>query len=313
MEVAISLVSPLLGTIVLGYLLSRARYISDGGIDGINRYVVSIALPSLLVRALATTELPNEWPWGLWLSYFLPAIAVWGLGFTIACIVMKRPRGEGIIVGFGSALSNSALLGIPMILTAFGDQAGPPLFLLLALDGLVLLSLATFLLETESDADGTRGRAGAVWAGFRGTVRSPIILGLAAGIVMAAIDVRIPEPIDRLLGMLANSAIPCALFVLGATLNRHQLGRDLPSSVITMVLKLLIHPLLVWILATFVFGLPPLWTIVATLAAAMPTGVFSAILAARYRTGSGAASGAVLLTTVVSLVTVTVLIAVLLP
>ncbi len=52
----------------------------------------------------------------------------------------------------------------------------------------------------------------------------------------------------------------------------------------------------------------PLWVTAATLLAAMPTGVYSSILANRYQAAPGAASSTVVLSTGVSIVTLTILI-----
>src|SRR5215213_6385837 len=54
--------------------------------------------------------------------------------------------------------------------------------------------------------------------------------------------------------------------------------------------KLILLPLAVYALGTWVFGLPPLWICVATIFAAMPTGIKAYLFATRYQVGAAATS-----------------------
>src|SRR3546814_17942317 len=54
------------------------------------------------------------------------------------------------------------------------------------------------------------------------------------------------------------------------------------QSLCVVALKLVVHPLLVWLLAAFVFRLPPLWVDIAVLCAALPTGANVFLLAQRH-------------------------------
>jgi len=97
------------------------------------------------------------------------------------------------------------------------------------------------------------------------------------------------------------------VFVLGAMLTRYSIRRSVGAASITTVFKLVVHPALVFVMTQYVFELEPLWVMAATMLAAMPTGVYSSILANRYRAAPGAASSTVVLSTGLSLVTLTVL------
>jgi predicted permease len=68
-------------------------------------------------------------------------------------------------------------------------------------------------------------------------------------------------------------------------------------------LKLVIHPLAVWVLAFHVFTMPPAYAGVATLFAAMPVGINAYLLASRYKTETGVVAAAVMLSTLLAIVT----------
>ena len=85
----------------------------------------------------------------------------------------------------------------------------------------------------------------------------------------------------------------------------HGVGQlDLSSGPALVALKLVAHPLLVWFLAAKIFGLPPLWTAVATLAAAMPTGATVFIFARGYGIYVARATSATLIANGLAIATV---------
>ncbi|MGB6085041.1 AEC family transporter [Parvibaculum sp.] len=309
MDVALSLVLPIFGIILFGYAGARLKLISHSGVDGLDTYVFTFAMPVLLFRNLAHTAFPASLPWELWISYYGAMLTVWALGSFVAHFILRRPTPDTIMLGFGSGQGNTIMLGLPIILTGFGPEAGIPVFLILAFHGIILFTIATFLLELTRARDGAeRPHLGAILKeGLINTLRNPVIIGIGCGVVYGQLGVPLPAIADTALEMVARSAIPCALFVLGAMLTRYSLRQSVGAASVTSFFKLIVHPALVFLLTHFVFGLEPLWVTAATLLAAMPTGVYSSILANRYQAAPGAASSAVVLSTALSLFTLTVL------
>ncbi len=303
---AVQLVLPIFGIISLGYLAARTGFLTTAAVDGIDRYVFNFALTALLFRALANTALPTELPWGLWFSYYGGVLIVWAIGALLARMFFRRSPADSVIIGFGGGFSNTVMLGIPIILTAYGEEAGVPLFFILAFHGLTVFTIATFLLETTKPRDGAALTLVQILReSVKGVVTNPIIVALAFGIGFGQTGLSIPGPLDVTLEMLARTGIPCALFVLGATLVRYELKRSIDAAALIAAVKLVLHPIVVLGLSSFVFVLPPLWIKVAVTMAAMPTGVFCFVLANRYRAAPGAASSSILLATGFSLITLT--------
>lgn len=78
-------------------------------------------------------------------------------------------------------------------------------------------------------------------------------------------------------------------------------------------LKLLVHPLVVWLMVTHVFRLDPLWATVAVLDAALPVAANVFVLARRYDVYVERSSAIVLTSTMASVVTVSALLTLLSP
>ena len=97
-----------------------------------------------------------------------------------------------------------------------------------------------------------------------------------------------------------------ALATMGASLAGFRLSGAVADAGLSVVLKLIAHPLLVWLLATYVFDLKPLWRDVATVMAALPVGINVYLLADRYQAGVGSGVTAILVSTALSVASIAV-------
>ena len=98
---------------------------------------------------------------------------------------------------------------------------------------------------------------------------------------------------------------------MGIALKRYGFGRHLQLSGVMTALKLLVHPLLVYLLAMHVFTMPPVWAGVAVLFASAPCGLNAYLFAERYRSGVAITASAISLSTALSIFTTTFWLAVL--
>lgn len=303
MQVFADVVVPLFGIVLLGYGAARLGWFSNTTCDGLSSYVFNFAIPLMLFRHMATLEWTGTMPWDLLASYYIGTFVVFGLGGVLA-VRFGASAQERAIVGFGAAFSNTVLLSIPVVLTAFGDEAALPLFSIIAVHSLFLLTTAVVSLEL--------GRGGAelkanLTTSLKGIVVNPVLLGLAAGLLWRVTGFSLQGPVEEIVDRLGMTALPCALFAMGGTLTRYHLAGHLREASLITALKLFVHPILVWLLAAHVFGIEPRWVAIAVVIAAMPTGINVYLFAQRYDAGTAIASSAVVLSTTLSFVTLSAL------
>lgn len=300
---AIGVIFPVIAVIAVGYVSGRRGVLSLDNVLTLNRFVFVMAAPALLFRNVALTEFPEIIPWGLWLSYYGAMLAAMALSIIVAFLVFSRTSGaEKVIIGFGSAFSNTVMLGIPIILTAFGMQAGLPLFLILAFHGLLIFTVALTGLEVTTNPQ-------LKWREFvpklgRAMRDQHVMIALAAGVIWNFSGFGLAAPIDRFLDLLGSAAIPVALVAVGGRLAFIRWRASLGPSLYIGVFKLGVHPLLVFLCAHHLFALPSLFTATITVLAAMPTGVFTAVFAEQYKTAEDTASSAIVVTTVLGAVSI---------
>jgi predicted permease len=287
-------VLPVFGLIALGYLARWIRLVRETTGEGLSDFVFVLAVPCLLFKTLAKADIPSSQPWGYWISYFAGLAIVWALATLVAHRVFSRKGPELVVSGFAAAQSNTVFVGVPMILKAYGDAGAVPLGLLLAVHLPVTMTIATLLAE---------GRSASVTMLIRRLFTHPIIIGILLGSAARPVIDLIPAPLWTIVDLLAGAAVPCALISLGIAMRRYGLASGLGLPVVLSGLKLGLHPLIVYVLATQVFQMPAHWSGVAVLFAACPCGINAYLFAERYRQGVADASSAIALSTMVSLFT----------
>ena len=311
MRTVIEIVLPVFSLILLGYGFARGKFLSAEGARGLGVFVYYAAIPALLFRGMAG-EAPAAGDSGkLLVAYFTATLGVFLASMLVGRIAFRLSFAEQGLMAVSAGFSNSVQLGIPLVLTAFGNAGLVPLTLIISLHSLILLSLATVVVEVG------RGHGGE----FRHTARAtaiaiatnPVILSIVAGLLWRLGGLPMPSVLERFVDFLAGAATPAALFSLGATIAGFHIAGNLRESLAVVAIKLAVLPLLVWLLATRVFHLSPLDTAVATVCAALPTGANAFILAQRYDLYVARAASSVLISTAISILTLGALLAVLAP
>jgi len=138
---------------------------------------------------------------------------------------------------------------------------------------------------------------------LRATMFNPIVGAITLGAALAGTGLALPEAITRFLGFLGGAAGPAALFALGGALALQRLDhRTAVAACLITVVKLAVYPLLVWLILGRVMQLDAFWVNVGVLIASLPSAGNIYVLAQRYDADPKRVSAAILLSTLVSVV-----------
>jgi predicted permease len=297
----LDVILPIFGLVAFGYAATFTRVFDEAAASALASFVFYFAIPVLLFHQIATSPLPDAIAWGYFGAFYGGTAAAFALGAAITRIAFEGPFERQAIIGFGCAFGNSVLLGVPVVLTGLGQRASLPLFLLLAFHSALMFTVITIVLEIGGARREALHEVPA--RALAGLVRNPILWGLLGGIAFNLLGLALPAPIERWTALVAGAAVPCALFSMGASLRAYRIVGALPVALVMVAIKLVVCPLAVWALATFVFDLPPLWAKVAILLAAMPVGVNVYLFAIRYEAGQAESASAVFLSSILSIAT----------
>lgn len=232
----LAVTGPIFLMIALGFAVAKGGLLGEHDFATLGKYVVTLALPALVFRALAARPLAETVN-----PAYMAAYALAGLALIAAAMAWGRGRRSGAISVMGMVCPNSGFVGYPIMLLSFPDLAGTVLALNMAVENILVIPLLLFLAERERHAGG--GALSNLGPVFARLARMPLVMGLAAGIAWSLTGWRLPSILAKPVDMLAASSGAASLLVIGGTLARARfatIGRDVFPIVAG---KLLLHPL----------------------------------------------------------------------
>ncbi len=301
MSQIVTIVLPVFGLIGVGYVVAYSRILSEATGEALSDFVFIIAIPSLVLRILATADLSGMSAWRLWVPFFAAFALTWAAGAILSRRLFGRDARSGLVAGLAASYGNTTLVGIPLALAAFGTSGSLPMVLIVAVQMPIMMTAIAILMERSERQDGVADSEPGLRAIGRSLslnlVKNPIVIGLALGALWRLSGIAFTGLPADVIGRLADISSPLALFVLGMTLRRYGFRDHLGPGLALSGLKLFAMPALVLVLARVV-ELEPLAAKVAVLAAACPAGVTPFLVASRFRTGEGLASNAMTVSTI---------------
>jgi predicted permease len=203
-----------------------------------------------------------------------------------------------------SVFVNSGNYGLAANKFAFGERG--------LARAMVCFVFSTVILYTVGVLVASMGKLSALQA-LRKLLTVPAVYGLMAAAIVRWADWRIPLFVDRSVTLLSDAAIPLMLVILGLQIAQ---ARTWPRNRVSLIgaaafLQLIASPLIALILAR-TFGLSGVTRQAAVLQSAMPAAVVATILAVEYDLDAPLVTGTVVVTTLLSPLTLTPLIAYLL-
>ena len=297
---SVGAILPVFGVMVLGFLLRRRGFLTQGFCQTGNRLVFNLCLPAMLLRQIASMGGVRASD-GSFLLYAFAAtlagvLAVW----LPAHFFMKNKTQVGAFAQ-GAFRGNTALLGAALLQSICGSQAYAPLIILAAVPVYNVLSVV--VLSLEAGGGGTLHRARVLGA-LKQVARNPILLGILAGMPCALTGRSIPLPADKVLSMLGGLASPLSLLVIGAGFRWQAALEKRRATLLAALVKLVLLP---------AAALPPAAALgfrgealVALLVmSGTPSAVSSYIMAENMGNDGVLANGIVAVTTLLSAVTLT--------
>jgi malonate transporter len=298
-----NLLAPFFGLIGLGYLCGKLVQRPEAGLAWMQFFLIFLALPCLFFRLIADKPLDQLANWPFIFATTFSTFCAFAISFGSGLWQARHDMPQAVMQGVAGAYSNIGYMGPPLVLSAIGAAASAPVVLIFVFDSLLLFSLVPFLMAIA----GKEKRSIAATAGevvLRVTTH-PFNLATAVAVLGSHLHVQLPEAADQMVTWLSGAAAPCALFTLGVTVALRPLGR-LPREVPKLVfIKLVLHPLIVWVLLSALGDFGPTWTYAAIVMAALPPALNLFVIASQYNVGIERAFACVLVGTLVSMVTLT--------
>lgn len=294
---------PFFAVIALGYGAGRTGFFTEEATKYLTKFVFYFALSAMLFRFSANLSLGEVWNGRLVAAYLWGTAFVYGIATIVALVRMQGMRRTAVEAQC-AVIGNTGFLGVPMLVLLLGEQAIGPVMLVLAVDLVVFSSLIVILMSIATDG---RFDVGIFKSIGLGLLKNPMIVSMVLGLCWSATGVPLPTPVNSFVTLLGAAATPGALFAIGASLA----GKSTEKIEVAMWLsfcKLILHPAFVAIAAIWLFPLDPYSAGVIIAAAALPVAGNVYMLAQHYGVAPQRVSAAILVSTAISIVTVSLVI-----
>lgn len=308
MTAVINVALPVFGLILAGWIGGRVGLLGRASSEALNKFVYWFSLPALLFGAMARTPIEEIVRLDFIGAFLTGTFAIMLAAGLLGAAIHRTGVAEATMQAMNAGFSNTGYMGIPLFAAAFGSAGVAAATLATVLVSTVVIGVMVMILELAGDRP---GRPLSRLAGALGALAiNPLVVVPLAGIAWSLVGLPIPVPAARFLDLLGSAAGPCALFAIGLFLAGQTLHANLTEVGWITVLKLVWHPIIMWALIAFVFPMDPFWAMCAIMLAALPTGALTFVVAQNYDVYVDRSSGVIFVSTVVSVITLSLLLAI---
>jgi malate permease and related proteins len=206
-----------------------------------------------------------------------------------------RTRRTGLLLA--TLFSNAGNAGLPLALFAWGSRGLAAALAFFAVQAVIVNVLAAYI---AAQADSGARRA------LRTLARLPVTYAVAVGLALDVLGIVPPVPVAKAAELLANGAVAVMLLLIGVQLAQVHPHGEWPAITVATVIRLGAAPVLAWVTAPWV-GLEGVARQTSILQSSLPTAVTAAIWASEFGVAPALVSGAVIVTTLASPLTVAIL------
>jgi malate permease and related proteins len=294
LDVFLTVILPTFLVAALGAGLQRWKALGVGALGPVAMYLLS---PALVLNGLLTTELPAAISFRVVAAAFLAMMLMLGLAAIFSALV-RQPRALQSGFTLATGFPNAGNMGIPISFLAFGDEGLAVAIIIFVVQGSLSWPVGIYV--------AARGRAHGLDP-LKAAAKVPTLYAVPVALLIRAIEWDMPLTLSRPIEMLADATIPVMLIVLGFQLSQGidwVRWRSLASSGFAR----LVASAGVAYLVTVAIGLDGVAQQTVIIVAAMPTAVFTTILATEFDAEPKFVTSAVVMSTLASIGTLTVLI-----
>jgi malonate transporter len=301
---------PVVLLILIGFVAGRAKLVRQEAVRDLSNLVFLVLTQALLFRTMSSVHL-EKLDLRPVFQYFVVA---GGLFFIMLMMYGRDSRAS--VLALASIFSNTLMIGVPLVGLAYGESGQVLLFTLISLHALVLLTMATVVLELQmaheqaAETGESRHMLKTVGLAIKNAVLHPVPLPILVGLIYAQTGLGLHPIVDKPLQLLGASFGPVALVLVGITLSQTPVGENFKGALKISVVKTFLHPLLM-AAGGYAMGMRGLHLTVMVVAAALPIGANVFLFSQRYQKEEEVVTAAVAVSTAFALISVTLVMALL--
>ncbi len=287
--------------IIIGYVLSRLKLISDNAAGILSKLENYVFIPALVlgtfISNFTTEKLATSWK--LILGGLVLEIVVIAVSMLAVRLIAKGKYIQNIYL-YGLCFSNFSFMGNAVVSTLFPDIFLEYIVFTLVLWTLIYVWGAPSLLIGDSDKKGIKDRLK--------SFLNPMFVCMLIGMLIGIFKIPMPAFVDSAITATSGCMSPVAMLLTGMTIAKINIKKVLKIKSIYAVsfLRLIVYPLL-FIGFIMLVPMSKTFAICAVASLAMPLGLNTIVIPAAYGRDTTMASGMALISHVLAIITIPVI------
>ena len=239
-----AVVIPVFLLLFLGYLTVKLNILDQAQMSTVGAFVIKIALPALLLHALASKKISELWYPSYFMVYATATFLLFGLTYWLAQKYFSNTASQSAVLSMGACMSNTGLIGTAVLTLLMGSHATTYISLILIIESVLLIPAVLILADygRQSKADFKLLFSQTILPLFK----NPLFLSVIIGIICSLMQWPLPQYLDQVLAMLGQAASPLALFAIGGSLMGLSIKSVNAQSIWLVISNNLLMPLCVY-------------------------------------------------------------------
>jgi len=285
--------------ISIGVLSGRLKIFNSDMCNIINKFLFNIAIPSLIILTITNISIKelSLYPTFIKFNFILNFLYIVIVFFLLRITKLTREIRGAIF--YASTVGNTVYFGFPILSSLFGMEH-LNLGVIYLIISLLIADIFSFLL-LELDMESKKNFRISKY--LKNIFTQPLIISTVIGILCFSLNFHLPNFLKDSLDTLGKTTPGLSLLSLGIYISNNLKIRRFFICLFISSVKLIIFPLLVYLLSHNIFHFANTIIQVSVILSAMPSAIFSIIISDIYKLDSKLASDIVILSTILSIIT----------
>lgn len=301
MDPVIDKLIPIFILALLGFIAGKLHLLPDNTSDALCSFLFLFCGPAVSFSNIITSEIEDIFNLRFTLAMIMLELVMFLALWILFKKVFRKTGSDLIIHVLCSFYGNISYVGIPVFLSLFNNVI--PNLIVIMIHGVLTMPIVIFLLDQASSKASHKKMLRSALV----SLKNPNIFIPVIAVLLLFFKVPIPKVITDSIDLLGKPTTPVGMFALGLTCSRTSLRTAknvLPFAFLSSVSKLVISPAIAFLIGRYIFGLDQWWLNSLIILGMLPAALNDYIISQRYHSSEEFASAAVLLSTFLFSITI---------
>ena len=301
----IGITSSFFAIIALGAFTKYVGLFDEKSSQILSHFAFYIALPPMIITSILANPIKGFINFDYIVRFEIATLIIFIFSYIVAKFIFKLKGNENSVFALNATYSNYGYIGIPLVILLFGQKAIIPASLILVFDIAFVLVLAAIF---SNNFKNTSAFSNLIIA-LKSISKNPVIISCLIGLLLSIFEFNLGKIPESILNILSGAAVPTALLAIGIIIVSKRVEKDFSELIFLSFFKLIMHPLLVFLLFVFwstdgLIKLDKMWIQVAIIFSCLPVAATVFPVSQYYKAYVLKTSSAIIITTLLSIITI---------